>query len=131
MGFCNIGKYRILKQFILKATASERIPRLHDDIVLVNEVHDLRVLVIWMNLILHQDRLDVYPGQELGQFLDIEAGNSQGFDLPLRLILFHRLVGFHIVCPGMMQEHDVYITDVQLGKRLLDGFLRMQPLGSK
>ena len=79
---CNIGKYRILEQFSLKAAPSERVPRLHDDIILENEVNDLRVLVIRMNLILHQDRLDVYPGQELGQFLDIEAGNSRDLIFP-------------------------------------------------
>ena len=122
---CNTGKFRILEQFSLKAAPSERVPRLHDDIILENEVNDLRVLVIRMNLILHQDRLDAYLRKELGQFLDIETRDAQGFDLTGRLILFHCLVGLHIVCARMMQEHDVYIADVQLGKRQFDGFLRM------
>ena len=75
-----------------------------------------------MYFILNQYRLYGYLGQEVRHLLDIivrhaDRPDFSGFDSP-----FHRLVCLHVVRSGMMEQHQVHVTDVEFAQGFFDGF---------
>ena len=81
-----------------------------------------------MYLVLRHHGLDAYFREELPHLLDIIVGHAERTYFALGHGAFHRLVGFHVVVAGMVQQHQVHIADAEPCEGCFDGFLRVAEL---
>ena len=128
MGLRNGGNHRVAQQLRRVSPAAEGIPALGDDPQALDVGHNFRLLVVGVDLVLHQGGGDVHLGQKLFQLLDVPVGQADGADLPVCHRLLHGMVRLHISVAGVVQEHQVDVADVQLFHGLVNGSLGITEL---
>ena len=115
------GDHRIAQQLRRMASAAEGVPALDHDAQTLDIGRHVLLLVVGVDLILHQGGGDIYLGQKLLQFLDIPVGQAQRADLSVGHRRLHGVVRLHVTSPRVVKEHHVNVADVQLRHRLVDG----------
>ena len=126
MGLCDAGDHLVPQQLGRMTPAAQGIPALDHDAQILDIGNYIIFLVIGVDLILHQRRGGGHLGQKFLQLLHIPVGQADGADFSLLRKFLHRLVCFHVVPVGVVEEHHVHIADVQPVQARLDRPLRVR-----
>ena len=128
MGCGNFLAHRIIQQSPGEAPSPQRIPSLHNNPPFLNVLHHRAILIEGMDFILNQCRLHGYLWQESIHLADIITGNPSRSYLSLPDRLLNGLVCRHIIGCGMVQEHHVNISNIQLAQCLIYRLFRVAVL---
>lgn len=125
----NFLAHRIIQQSPGEAPSPQRIPSLHNNPPFLNVLHHRAILIEGMDFILNQCRLHGYLWQESIHLADIITRKSQPF-VPFPPGSLAQWLGVPSTSSdaGMVQEHHVNISNIQLAQCLIYRLFRVAVL---